>query len=119
MNEEEEYPAYYYRYGAVEQTLVKRISGRRFEAIIVTINTHTPSFVQATKESGVASNVDLWLSGCPFVPGLPRLYEAIEATLQKINVLQQENKVLDGRLAVMESRRTTAGGRPRECFRTE
>ena len=119
MNEEEEYPAYYYRYGAVEQTLVKRISGRRFEAIIVTINTHTPSFVQATKESGVASNVDLWLSGCPFVPGLPRLYEAIEATLQKINVLQQENKVLDDRLAVMESRRTTAGGRPRGCFRTE
>ena len=83
------YPKYYYRYGVREQTLVKRLSPTRFDVIMVL----PEGFRHQGKETMVPANLDLWLRGCPFVPGLPDLYEAIVALLEaEDGVLQAHPK---------------------------
>lgn len=83
------YPQYYYRYGVHEQTLVKRHDAHRFEAILLLPTAQGGvSCQRQARRSEIATNLDLWLLGCPFVPGLEQLYEAISELLEESKAQQ-------------------------------
>lgn len=83
------YPHYFYRYGPNERAFIKRISDTRFYSLHFAQAGDVFKLVKQPRETDMKENLDLYLMGCPFVPGLNVLYETLATLLDEHEDLQR------------------------------